>query len=402
MKLFLSPLVASVLFATTANAKECKDLKIGEETIVPGEEYLHDHNAKLMTEQMLERDLPGNAYRAFHPKTIGCLSGTFTVDKKLPKDLRVGSLFKTPGAQFDAFARISHVTPIYPPDSVGDAMPLGKSIGLILDGVDGKKLQPAFEDSKEFHFLMNSAEEFWCPDMECMAAVVTSIRRSKDRPTIPSNPDNIFAQVGELAAKGPVYAETMQRILDENAYGSSQGHVGATAVWSQAPFSFGPGRAVKFALYPCTEDFHGEPLMDPEADGFDPNFMTTRLNATQAEGKHLCYKLKAQFQEDPCKQPIEDASVKWETKEVELGEVVFTSTVTRDEDPKCQNAVFQPYMKTKEFKPLGGLNRGRLYAYQMIGEARQALNGYKTAPHGALPGRFCPAMAAGMLADKEL
>lgn len=137
---------------------------------------------------MLERDLPGDAYRGFHPKPIGCVSGTFTVDKYLPKDLRVG-LFKEPGASYSAFARISHVAPIYPPDSIGDSMELGKSIGLILDGVDGKKLQPAFEDSSEFHFLMNSAEEFWCPDMQCMLALITSIRRSKDRPTIPSNPD---------------------------------------------------------------------------------------------------------------------------------------------------------------------------------------------------------------------
>ena len=209
-----------VLWTATAAAKSCEDLAIGEETIVPGEEYLHERNSKLMTDQVLERDVPGNAYRGFHPKTIGCLSGKFTVNKKLAKDLQVG-LFK-PGASYNAFARISHVTPIYPPDSIGDAMPLGKSMGVILDGVDGKKLQPAFEDSKEFHFLMNSAEEFWCPDMKCMAALVTSIRRSKERPTIPSNPDNIFAQVGEFASWDPEFAATMQRILDENAYGSSQ------------------------------------------------------------------------------------------------------------------------------------------------------------------------------------
>ena len=378
----------------TKKKKPCEELKIGEETIVPGEDYLHERNARLMTDQMLERDVPGNAYRGFHPKTIGCVSGTFTVDKDLPKDLRVG-LFSKPGKKYEAYARISHVTPIYPPDSIGDAMQLGKSIGLVLYGVDGKKLQPAFEDSNEFHFLMNSANEFWCPDMLCMSSLITNIRRSKDRPTIPSNPDNIFAQVGEFASWSDENAATMQRILDENAYGSSQGHVGAIAVWSQAPFMFGNGRAAKFSLIPCNEDFHGEPLMDPEKDGddFDPNFMSTRLKKTQKEGKFLCYKLKAQFQEDTCLQPIENASVKWETEEQTLGEVVFTSEAVGDEDPKCRNVVFQPWMKTKEFRPLGGLNRGRLYAYQMLGEARQALNGYNTAPEGAIPRGTCPYFA---------
>ena len=58
----------------TVQAKSCEELEIGEETIIPGEDFLHEHNARLMTQQMLERDVPGNAYRGFHPKTIGCVS----------------------------------------------------------------------------------------------------------------------------------------------------------------------------------------------------------------------------------------------------------------------------------------------------------------------------------------
>ena len=73
---FVPALVASVLFVTaTATAKSCEELKIGEETIVPGEDYLHDRNAKLMTQQMLERDLPGNAYRGFSPQNHRLLVG---------------------------------------------------------------------------------------------------------------------------------------------------------------------------------------------------------------------------------------------------------------------------------------------------------------------------------------
>lgn len=428
MKLKLSIFLMFACAATTIAQKPCEELAIGEETIIPGEDYLHWWNAKQMTNQVLERDRPGNAYRGFHPKTIGCLSGTFTVyvlarggsykcpncvllnhfilhvllisffffdtffyrREDLPEDLQVG-LFM-PGKQYGAFGRLSHVTPIYPPDSIGDAMELGKSIGLILDGVPGKKLQPAYEDSDEFHFLMNSAEEFWCADMECAASLFANIRRSKNRPTIPSDPDNIFAQVMEFAGWSEEFNATVGRILAENAYGSSQGHVGAISLWTQAPFAYGPGRAAKFELIPCNENFNGMSLEDPAAEDFDPNFMTTRLQETQSQGDYLCYKLNVYFQEDTCAQPIEDASVKWSTIEnaQTLGEVLFTSDVMTDEDPKCRNAVFQPYIKTEEFRPLGGLNRARLYAYEMIGQARQSLNGYRTAPHGALPGGSCP------------
>ena len=74
--------------------------------------------------------------------------------------------------------------------------------------------------------------------------------------------------------------------------------------------------------------------MDPAEEEFDPHFMTTRLNATQAAGKHLCYKLRVQFQEDPCKQPIENASVKWGAREYEMGELRFDSSVSGDENPR--------------------------------------------------------------------
>lgn len=49
MMKFYPAVFASVLFAT-ASAQTCKDLKLGEEAIIPGEEYVHERNAKLMTD----------------------------------------------------------------------------------------------------------------------------------------------------------------------------------------------------------------------------------------------------------------------------------------------------------------------------------------------------------------
>ena len=82
MKIILSlPVVFlySVSWSASMAQKSCEELEIGEEVIIPGEDYLHWRNAKVMTDQVLERDRPGQAYRGFHPKTIGCLSGTFKV-----------------------------------------------------------------------------------------------------------------------------------------------------------------------------------------------------------------------------------------------------------------------------------------------------------------------------------
>jgi hypothetical protein len=73
----------------------------------------NDLNAKLMAEVVMRRDAPGHAFRAFHPKTLGCLHGEFTVNKQLAEDLKVG-LFQ-PGATYKTIAHFATSTPIHPP-----------------------------------------------------------------------------------------------------------------------------------------------------------------------------------------------------------------------------------------------------------------------------------------------
>jgi hypothetical protein len=49
-----------------------------------------------------------------------------------------------------------------------DGLPLGKSVGLKMYGVSGKKLQPGMEDLDEMDMLFNNAPGFFCPDMVCL------------------------------------------------------------------------------------------------------------------------------------------------------------------------------------------------------------------------------------------
>jgi hypothetical protein len=58
--------------------------------------------------------------------------------------------------------------------------------------------------------------------------------------------------------------------------------------------------------------------------------------------------------------------------------------VTDDEDRTCQNIGFLPYLVTEDFKPLGGLNRGRLDAYTRVMKMRHGFNLYKSMPKAAL------------------
>jgi catalase len=338
-----------------------------------------------MAEVVMRRDAPGHAFRAFHPKTHGCLHGEFKVNKNLPADLRMG-LFQ-PGATFKTIAHFATSTPIHPPV---DGIPMGKSVGIKMYGVKGKKIMPGHEDVEEMDMLFNNAPGFFCPDMVCFSALVTELARNP-LPAIPTGKTG--EEFGEYMEKGfgpilmawggkdPQFMEALQRLMAENEASAHSGHLGAYKFWAQAPFAYGEGKAAKFSLYPDNAAAYGIDKYPLE----DGNFYLKNFRKSIVENKTpLKYKLYVQFQEDTCTEPIEDGSANWQTKEHHIGTFTFSDAVTDDEDRTCQNIGFQPYLVTEHFKPLGGLNRGRLDAYTRVIKMRQGYNLYRTMPKGAL------------------
>jgi hypothetical protein len=258
-------------------------------------------------------------------------------------------------------------------------------------GVPGKKLQPGHEDVDEMDIMFNNAPIFFCPDMVCFSALVMELSKYPPLP-IPTGKDaeefgQIFEDVitpifGDWAAQDPKFKEALGRLTEENDASASSGHLGSYTFYSQAPFAYGEGKAVKFIVRPADAkayNINHYPL--EEGDFYLKNFRKSIVE----KNKHLQYKLFVQFQEDPCTEPIEDGSAYWHTKEHHVGTFTFSDAVTDDEDRTCQNIGFLPYLKTEHFKPLGGLNRGRLDAYTRVMKMRQGFNLYKSMPKAALP-----------------
>jgi hypothetical protein len=257
-------------------------------------------------------------------------------------------------------------------------------------GVSGKKLQPGHEDVDEMDLLFNNAEGFFCPDMVCFTALLTTLARNPLPPIPTGNTKEEFGDIMEhgigpvlmdWANQDPEFAKALERLTAENDGSLTSGHLGSYKYWAQAPFAYGKGRAAKFAFYPDDEELYSIDKYPLE----DGDFYLKNFRKSIVENKTpLKYKLMVQFQEDPCTEPIEDGSSDWQTPEYHLGTFTFSDAVTDDDDRTCQNIGFQPYLVTKEFKPLGGLNRGRLDAYTRVIKMRQAYNLYRTMPKAAL------------------
>lgn len=367
--------------------KSCDQLEIGEEVVPPGEAYQTQENAKLMGENLRRRDIPGYAKRSFHPKSHGCLHGKFTVDPNLATDLQLGPF--QPGMEYPVWSNWATATPLYPQNDGPTGTPigtLGRSVGLKMFGLNqGKSLLPGFEDVDEMHFLMNNGQGFWCNDLKCFFSLVTAYLHG----------DLSGSGIPKFAEK---YPEAMGRLMQENAEGHI-GHMFNLKYWGQAPFSFGKGRAFKYFIQECSEDpmevhsagkNYGEDEFPKVNDSDDPNVLRNRLRETMGE-QEACFSLWFQFQEDTCKQPIEDGSAIWELDESPprfMGDIIFPKQELPEDpetDPHCQNAGFQPYQMPQEFKPLGGLNRGRKLAYSHTIAARQGFNNYANFPKGAFP-----------------
>jgi hypothetical protein len=258
-------------------------------------------------------------------------------------------------------------------------------------GVPGKKLQPGHEDLDEMDMLFNNAPGFFCPDMVCFSALVTTLARHPLPPIPTGNNAEEFGQIMEhgigptlmeWAGQDPKFMTALEALTAENDASISSGHLGSYSFWAQAPFAYGEGKAAKFALYPADAAAYSiDKYPVEEGDFYIKNFRKSIVEKKKA----LEYKLYVQFQEDPCTEPIEDGSADWKTKEHHIGTFTFSDAVTDDEDRTCQNIGFQPYLVTEHFKPLGGLNRGRLDAYTRVIKMRQGFNLYRTMPKGALP-----------------
>jgi hypothetical protein len=94
--------------------------------------------------------------------------------------------------------------------------------------------------------LFNNAPSFFCPDMMCFSALVTTLTRHP-LPPIPSGnnaeessqimENGIGHILMEWAGQDPKFKEALERLTEENDASISSGHLGSYTFWAQSPFA---------------------------------------------------------------------------------------------------------------------------------------------------------------------
>lgn len=273
--------------------------------------------------------------RGFNAKTHAGLKAAFTVDDKIPKDIKIG-LFKV-GGQFDAYVRFANGDLQCGPDKALMTKPSCISI-LIL----GEQKQA---------FTLLTTKSFFASDLKGFIKV------------------NKYLACGKAAAFFWYYLNPFQprwfnrvRCLWNIIKLKSQTvNLATSRFWSTTAYALGDQQACQFLLKPTTTMANFP--MSVKGD------MYFRDNIYQTLKKSdITYDFYIQLQSNSKDMPVENPIVEWcekQSKPIKVGTVTIPKqALSNDLINRVDKMCFSPWICYPEHQPLGCINRARKLAYQ--------------------------------------
>ena len=155
------------------------------------------------------------------------------------------------------------------------------------------------------------------------------------------------------------------------AIASRQHHPSHLAIgyWSTTPYLFGPGRAVKYIARPASD--RTTPMPERLTEHYLDEALRNHLAVADARFDFL-----VQFQTDPERMPIEDATIEWKEEDSPYVGVATIrmpkQTVAPPGEGRCEAAAFNPWHGLADHRPLGNMNRARRAIYPALSQLRRS------------------------------
>lgn len=312
------------------------------ETPAPNEPQLIAEMIDIL-ERKLARDYPPTStLRAAHPKTLGLLRASLTVETDLPAELRVG-VFQ-PGRRYECWVRCSNANAAPQSDWKPDLR--GLAIKLLDSAEAGA---PAGQD---FVVLSNPT----------LPLGTVKLFRDAVYYSVESSPLLLLAKFLVTGHGGALLALQKANIRPTSPLD--------IRYWSTTPYRFGPDSVVKYALLP-TSDFRTAPSAKPGED-YLSEAMAAHLGAHDAS-----FDFCVQLRKDGM--PIEDAAPEWSERESPLIKVATLAIPkqefrTAERRALAEELEFSPGHALADHRPLGGLNRARIAIYRHLAAFRRERN----------------------------
>lgn len=319
------------------------------------QKIFEDFASRVIALQQRENAKPdGTLSRGFHAKLHAGLLAEFEVLPDLPEEARFG-VFSEPRV-FQALVRFSNGKPSHESDRGREP----RGIGIKLIGVSGDKLPPGKKEDVTQDFLATSH------------SVTSTVRNAQQfiafieagrKPGL--MPLNLARAVGFGEARRILFA-LVRTVLLSRVRSMATEHYAGTA-----PIKLGP-YAVKFTVRPS------EGTRPPERRERTPDFLREELADRLREGD-LLFDFVVQFYVNEDITPIEDTSVKWDSKKapfVKLAQLRIPGCDLDDDETielsrKIDQLAFSPWHTLEAHRPLGSVMRARRVAYGISADQRR-------------------------------
>jgi hypothetical protein len=273
------------------------------------------------------------ALRVTHSKTLACVRGEFIIEPNLPPELQVG-LFKT-AKTYPAWVRFSQsfVT--------SDKKRDGRSLTIKVMEVPGEKLLPEAKWATTQDLPMMSGKLFFVRNVTDFLEFMRYYKKPW-RFFFP-NMNPLKWRLRELSLYLAQFKKT-KNLLDLSYYG-------------EVPYRFGE-RTMKYHVEPRSENSWKHSI--PPSDNF-----LHQVTAEFLKTREAYFDFFIQFQTDPVKMPIEDATVEWNSPFYKVATLkIFSQDIDAPENKdKGENLIYNPWHCLIEHQPVGGINRARRLVY---------------------------------------
>lgn len=281
------------------------------------------------------------------PKTVACLTGTFTVEENISTDLKHG-LFAQAGT-YPVTARFANATKW--DDSEKDLRGLSLSVSNIpSETLWGKTGQQDFLLNSHPALFVATPEEF----LKFMRARQEGDKLSLVKFFLSPFDPHIGSLITVLKARGkhksPLdirYWSTVPSALDDRITGAEQ-----------IPADV---RAVKYSVRSCS-NYKTEQVVEPGENQLR-KAITAHLDQAPA-----CLDFSVQLQTNSEDMPLEDASVVWDEAAspfISVAKINFDDQPVEDPEliNNCENLSFNPWQSLPAHAPLGRMNAVRKAVY---------------------------------------
>lgn len=336
------------------------------ETIAPDEEETKQKIVEVMTEGMEQvRQKYGRSVRISHAKAHALLRGKLIVDDSLPVHLAQG-LFAHPG-RYEVLVRMAQ----QPGELLDDSkLSTDRGMSVKILGVKGAKLDGHSSDTQDWvfdvgkQFLAGGVKEF--------------LQAFKPNAGIaPKLPDSIKGAVSTVARATNTVLNAVGGNSEKLAFfGHPVVHPAGEEYFSQTAFRYGDYVA-KLGFFPVSPGLVAlkEQPFDTQTPDALRNAMNEYFQTNPAE-----FELRVQLNTGLEDMPIEDAQAQWSESDSQyeaVARLVIPAQTAWDpaKDGYFEDLTFSPAHTLAAHRPLGGINRARLFVYKLLAARRLADNG---------------------------